>query len=346
MPIGYIGNLATLQQGNEFAAQQLAGLGQQIGQAINLHAQTQAAQAMLPALQSQVQQGMQKIASGHSEGLSDVYGAATSASQIPLLAPMASHAVNMANMANVQAQHLLRTDIYQQGRMASLLAKNPGLFDPQTGAINLNYTPPAKQVDPVKRLSDLNKLRDQFSKQMQNAVAAQNANAYNSAAQNFAQVSQEIGRVSGNPQQLPMKFQQAQNAHAMIDALGQSPDPAKLSEVQNQVRQIASDPNNLALTSDQQELLNKAQKAYQKTKNLPEIQKVLQKNGISPNLLNFKSQQPSQQSSNPSQSTSMIPAATSGMYAQSPESADEQEAVEGGEGEETEQEPDETASTA
>jgi hypothetical protein len=181
---------------------------------------------------------------------------------------------------------------------------------------------------------------------MQNAVAAQNESAYNSAAQNFAQTSQEIGRISGNPQQLPMKFQQAQKSHALIDALGQNPDPAKLSDVQNQIRQTASDPNNLSLTSDQQELLNKAQSAYQKTKNLPAIQKVLRDHGISPNLLNFKSQQPSQQPSSQSPSTSMIPAASGGMYAQAPESADEQEAVEGGGGEETEQEPDETESTA
>jgi len=112
MALGYY-NFAPVMAGNQTIANSLTSLGQQIGQSIENHAQTQAAQAMLPSLQSQVQQGMGKIAAGDSSGLSDVYGAATSASQLPILAPLANHAITMANEANIQAQHIKRSEAVQ-----------------------------------------------------------------------------------------------------------------------------------------------------------------------------------------------------------------------------------------
>lgn len=149
--IGYIGNLSNIQQGNEFAANQLSALGQQIGQAINLHSQTQAAQAMLPSLQSQVQQGMDKISKGDPTGLSDVYGAATSASQIPVLAPMGQQAVNMANMAYVQVAHNIRTQSYLAGKMASLQANMATKgYDTQGNPIQ-GWQPPAKNITPYEK---------------------------------------------------------------------------------------------------------------------------------------------------------------------------------------------------
>jgi hypothetical protein len=117
MPIGYIGSLSTLQTGNQQVVNSLVGLGQQIGQAINTHAAQQSAQAMLPMLQQQYRQGMAKIASGDPNGIGDVYGASMIASQNPLLAPMAGHAINLANAANIQTQHTLRTQAAQQGAM-------------------------------------------------------------------------------------------------------------------------------------------------------------------------------------------------------------------------------------
>jgi len=116
MPIGYA-NFGTIQQGNQQVVNSMAGLGQQIAGAIENHAATQSAQAMLPMLQQQYQQGMQKISGGDPNGIGDIYGAALVASQNPLLAPMAGHAINLANNANIQTQHTLRTQAAQQGMM-------------------------------------------------------------------------------------------------------------------------------------------------------------------------------------------------------------------------------------
>jgi hypothetical protein len=117
MAIGYIGNLANIQQGNQQVINSMAGLGQSISSAIENQAATQSAQAMLPMLQQQYQQGMQKISSGDTSGMGDIYGAALTASQNPLLAPMAKNAIATAQSANVQAQQGLRTLAAQQGMM-------------------------------------------------------------------------------------------------------------------------------------------------------------------------------------------------------------------------------------
>jgi hypothetical protein len=116
MAIGYA-NFGTIQQGNQQVVNSMAGLGQSISSAIETQAATQSAQAMLPMLQQQYQQGMQKIATGDTSGMGDIYGAALTASQNPLLAPMAKSAIETAQSANVQAQQGLRTLAAQQGMM-------------------------------------------------------------------------------------------------------------------------------------------------------------------------------------------------------------------------------------
>jgi hypothetical protein len=148
MPIGYA-NFGTIEQANNQTVNQLAGLGQQISNAIETHAATQSAQAMLPMLQQQYQTGMSKIAAGDPNGLGDVYSASIVASQNPLLAPMANHAVSMAQSANINAQHMMRTQAMIQGRNLGLAAKYPGFMDLQSGQINPNYTPQSKQPAPV-----------------------------------------------------------------------------------------------------------------------------------------------------------------------------------------------------
>jgi hypothetical protein len=142
MPIGYIGNLANLQQGNQQVINSLAGLGQQIGNAIETHAATQSAQAMLPMLQQKYKQGLDKIAAGDSSGLGDVYQASMIASQNPILAAGANHAINLANMANVQTQHGLRTLAAQQGAMARANMKYnaSSIAKPMTGGQKANIT--------------------------------------------------------------------------------------------------------------------------------------------------------------------------------------------------------------
>jgi hypothetical protein len=117
MAIGYY-NFSPIQQGNQQVINSMAGLGQQISSAIETHAATESAKAMLPMLQQQYQAGMQRIAEGHPEGMTDIYNAAITASQNPLLAPMAKSALTTAQSANINAQHLMRTLAYQQGRQS------------------------------------------------------------------------------------------------------------------------------------------------------------------------------------------------------------------------------------
>ena len=192
MPIGYA-NFGTIEQANNQTVNQLAGLGQQISNAIETHAATQSAQAMLPMLQQQYQNGMSKIAAGDPNGLGDVYSASVVASQNPLLAPMANHAVNMAQSANINAQHMMRTQAMIQGRNLGLAAKYPGFMNLQTGEINPNYTPQAKQSAPITG-STLGNLTGKYRNNISTAYNNQKAGLEDfvvgkdsDAASNFAQ---------------------------------------------------------------------------------------------------------------------------------------------------------------
>jgi len=138
MPIGYA-NFSTIEQANNQTVKQLAGLGQQIGNAIETHAATQSAQAMLPMLQQQYQTGMAKIADGKPEGLSDIYSASIVASQNPLLAPMAKNAITTAQSANINAQHMARTQAYLEGRQASLYGQYGSGLMPAPEGMNPNW---------------------------------------------------------------------------------------------------------------------------------------------------------------------------------------------------------------
>jgi len=131
MAIGYY-NFGNIEQGNQYAANQLAGLGQQIGQAIQTHAATQSAQAMLPVIQSQYAQGMQKIASGDSTGIADVTQAAGLAGQNPLTAHYSNQMIAGATQANENYRNKLITDTRLQtaglgyiGKMAGIQAAHP-----------------------------------------------------------------------------------------------------------------------------------------------------------------------------------------------------------------------------
>ena len=192
MPVGYY-NFSPIMQGNQTIANGFASLGQQIGNAIETHAATQSAQAMLPMLQQQYQNGMSKIASGDPNGLGDVYSASVVASQNPLLAPMANHAVNMAQSANINAQHMARTQAMIQGRNLGLAAKYPGFMNLQTGEINPNYTPQAKQSAPITG-STLGNLTSKYRNNISTAYNNQKAGLEDfvvgkdsDAASNFAQ---------------------------------------------------------------------------------------------------------------------------------------------------------------
>jgi hypothetical protein len=138
MAIGYI-NISPIQQGNQQVVNSMAGLGQQISSAIETHAATESAKAMLPMLQQQYQAGMKRISDGDPNGLADIYNASMTASQNPLLAEPAQKALGIAQSANINVQHMRRTQAAQQGRILGLLAKYPGFIDPNTGAVNPNW---------------------------------------------------------------------------------------------------------------------------------------------------------------------------------------------------------------
>jgi len=152
MPIGYY-NYSTLQQGGENVIKSMASLGQQIAGSIENHAQTQAATAMLPALQQSYQQGMQKIAHGDPNGMSDIYSAASTASQIPMLQSFAQNAITTGQSANLHVQEAAKTKAYLQGQQISSMASHPEMFN-SDGTLNtsrLGQAAPAKPYTPYQQ---------------------------------------------------------------------------------------------------------------------------------------------------------------------------------------------------
>ena len=116
MPVGYY-NFSPIMQGNEFAAEQLAGLGQQIGNAIQTQAATRSAQTMLPAIQNQYAQGMQKLATGDQSGISDVVQAAGLAGQNPLTQHLSNQFITGMTQVNELARNKALADARVQGAM-------------------------------------------------------------------------------------------------------------------------------------------------------------------------------------------------------------------------------------
>jgi hypothetical protein len=208
MAIGYY-NFGNIQQGNQQVVSSMAGLGQSISNAIETHAATQSAQAMLPMLQQQYQSGMQKIASGDPNGLSDIYGASLTASQNPLLAPMAKNAVTMAQSANINAQHMLRTQAYLQGRQASLYGQyGAGLMNPPAG-MNPSWQgkqSQTKAMNPAQQMSALanfNKVDTDLATKMDDAIRLGDQATYNQLAQQRQSMREALTEGGINTPALP-----------------------------------------------------------------------------------------------------------------------------------------------
>jgi hypothetical protein len=143
MPIGYY-NFGNIQQGNQQVANSMAGLGQQIAGAIETHAATQSAQAMLPMLQQQYANGVQKIAQGKQDGMIDIIQAASLASKNPLTAKMGQQMIDgmtqLSRMANTQA--------YLQGTRLSSMATHPEMYNPD-GTLNTSRLGQAAPARPM-----------------------------------------------------------------------------------------------------------------------------------------------------------------------------------------------------
>ena len=131
MAIGYYNYSPLIAQGEQ-TVNQLAGLGKQIGQAIETHAATQSAQAMLPVIQNQYQSGMQKIALGDQSGIGDVVNAAGLAGQNPLT----QHLSNQFITGMTQVNELVRNQQLANARVAGAMANYRGKIDAATIAAN------------------------------------------------------------------------------------------------------------------------------------------------------------------------------------------------------------------
>jgi len=167
MAIGYA-NFGAIQQGNQQVVNSMAGLGQQIGHAIETHAATQSAQAMLPMLQQQYSSGMQKIANGEQGGMADIIQAASLASQNPITA---GYSKNMIDGLQV-ASHMANTQAYLQGTRLSSMAAHPEMYNPD-GTLNTNrlgqaapakpYTPYQQEQSERNTTKDRNTQTDEYS---------------------------------------------------------------------------------------------------------------------------------------------------------------------------------------
>jgi hypothetical protein len=255
MAIGYA-PFSTIQQGNQQVVNSMANLGQQISNSIETHAQLQAAQTMLPSLLGQVKQGMGKISSGDSTGLNDVYGAAMSASQIPILAPMATKAIGLAQSANINAQHMLRTQAFLGGKMAGLYGQyGSGLMNAPVG-MNPNWQ--GKQNAPkamntsqqMSAMSNFNKLDSELADKQDTALRQGDQTAYDQIAQqrqSLHQTMQQGGLTV--PEFVPQGFNNAsqlrtaqadlkkEQAKHSIFGMG-GPDQAKIKNLQNTIQQL------------------------------------------------------------------------------------------------------------
>lgn len=258
MAIGYY-NFGNIQQGNQQVVNSMVGLGQQIAGAINTHAATQSAQAMLPMLQQQYQQGMQKIASGDPNGLSDVYGASLTASQNPLLAPMAKNAVTMAQSANINAQHMLRTQAYLQGRQASLYGQyGAGLMNPPAG-MNPNWQGKQSQtqgLNPAQQMSALanfNKVDTDLASKMDDAIRLGDQATYNQLAQQRQSMREALTQGGINTPALPAYTSSFDTASQLSQAqkdlrkeqqkgtgklFGGNTDPKKVEALKKQIQEL------------------------------------------------------------------------------------------------------------
>ena len=116
MAIGYYNYSPMIAQGEQ-TVNQLTGLGQQIGHAIETHAATQSAQAMLPVIQEQYANGMQKLSLGDQSGIGDVVKAAGLAGQNPFT----QHLSNQFMTGMTQVNELVRNKQIADARVAGSL---------------------------------------------------------------------------------------------------------------------------------------------------------------------------------------------------------------------------------
>jgi len=267
MAIGYYNYSPLIAQGEQ-TVNQLAGLGQQIGQAIETHAATQSAQAMLPAIQSQYANGIQKISDGDSSGIADITQAAGLAGQNPLTSHLSNQMINSATQANENYRNKLLTDtrlqtagLGYQGKIANLAGRYPGLIDTSTGQINQNWQPPAKQLDPDKLMKGVytaTQLQMTYQSAMDQAEKNGDPDAYKAAAQKLNDLNSNATKLGMTPTGMPLTYDAAKKATDITQKLNtelQKPtsgikswlggqDKSKIDSYNKQLEELHKDPNN------------------------------------------------------------------------------------------------------
>ena len=247
-------NFGTQAQADTMTQQSLVNLGQRVANAIETHSAAQAAQNMLPSIQSQISQGLQKVARGDSSGLSDVYGAAMTASRNPLLAPMANKAINIAQSANIQAQHMARTQAYLGGRAVGNMSAHPEMYNPDgtlnTSRLGQPVTPKGKATT-VSDLKNANEMDSKLADQASQALRLGDQQSYDSAMQQRQSLRDQfpnitLPAISGSLSNFDTASQlsDAQKALKEEKAKGTghwfrgNTDPNKVQSLQNQIKQL------------------------------------------------------------------------------------------------------------
>jgi hypothetical protein len=171
---------------------------------------------MLPMLQQQYKQGLDKISAGDSSGLGDVYKASMIASQNPLLAAGANHAINLANMANVQTQHGLRTLAAQQGAMMRANLKAAGT----AGAGPRAMTGGQQAQNTYRYRKDLNDIWDNNRDNVDKFLSGEDVPQFSSALNKYQAMKQDSGITDPNFENVLMAKQ----------AIAAGADPKKVLE--------------------------------------------------------------------------------------------------------------------
>ena len=172
------------------------------------------------------------------------------------------------------------------------------LANPTNSAVN-----PIAQVQAAKAGVAI---QNTMQAEMDKALEEGNEEKYNRAAHELSAFSQNATQAGIPSSGIQLSYSARKKATDLATRLnrvsgGILGNPQKAEDYANQLQQLRNDPSNYVLTDDQKSTLSDAQEAYDRTKNLPAIQEVLQKNGIPSNLLIIPSQQ---------QVPSKLPAAT------------------------------------
>jgi len=260
MPIGYA-NFSTIEQANNQTVNQLVGLGQQIGNAIETHAATQSAQAMLPMIQQQYANGMGKIALGDQSGMSDVIQAASIANQNPITAGYGKNMIagmqQVSEMSRAKAIADARLQaVRERGDYAAALsAQNYGQ------RLDLQNT---KQTSPKDMMSAQKtgvQLQNTYQSAMDQAEKDGDPQAYQAAAMGLANLNAQSTQTGLAPTGQPLTFEARKQAMALgqqlNDEMAKSPEglnpktwfnhqsTKKISDLTDQITKLHNNPDNL-----------------------------------------------------------------------------------------------------